>query len=65
MLRQWDGPKCNCSYCEMFTQRGYSDQSRAFLPSRFVRARAFTPKQKNAGRRRNTRAMIGQYVIMC
>ena len=19
MLRQWDGPKCNCSYCEMCT----------------------------------------------
>ena len=37
----------------------------AFLPSRFVRARAFTPEQKNVGRRRNTHVMIGQYVIMC
>ena len=52
--------------------RDYSDQSRTFYPSRFVRARAFTPKQKNAGCHRNTSAMIGIYVscadyhtIMC
>ena len=42
-----------------------SDQSRTLFPSRFVRARAFTPKKKNAGSRINTRAMIGLYVIMC
>ena len=42
----------------------YADQSRAFFPSRFVCARAFTPKQKNAARRRNNNsAMIGIYVI--
>ena len=36
-----------------------------FFPSRFVRTRAFTPKQKNAGRRMNTRAVIGLDVITC
>ena len=45
--------------------REYPDQSRAFFPSRFVRVRAFTPNQKNDGRRRNTSARIGLYVIMC
>ena len=44
--------------------RAYSDQRRTFCPSRFVRARAFIPKQKNAGSRMNTRAMIGRYVII-
>ena len=51
------------SVCEF---RGYSDQSHAIFPSRFVRARAFTPKQNNAGCHRNTSAMIGlENVIIC
>ena len=33
--------------------------------ARFVRTRAFTPKQKNAGHRSNTSAVIGLFVIMC
>ena len=45
--------------------RAYSDQRRTFFPSRFVRTRAFTPKQKNAGRRMNTSAVIGLDVITC
>ena len=40
-------------------------QRRTFCPSRFVRTRAFTPKQKNAGRRMNTSAVIGLDVITC
>ena len=45
--------------------RAYSDQRRTFFLSRFVRTRAFTPKQKNAGRRMNTSAVIGLDVITC
>ena len=45
--------------------RAYSDQRRTFFPSRFLRTRAFTPKQKNAGRRMNTSAVIGLDVITC
>ena len=45
--------------------RAYSHQRRTFFPSRFVRTRAFTPKQKNAGRRMNTSAVIGLDVITC
>ena len=45
--------------------RAYSHQRRTFFPSRFVRTRAFTPKQKNVGRRMNTSALIGLDVITC
>ena len=38
--------QCVCVAAAAGVIRDYSDQSRAFFPSRFVRARAFTPKQK-------------------
>ena len=50
---------------DMNCVRAYSDQRRTFFPSRFVRIRAFTPKQKNAGRCMNTSAVIGLDVITC
>ena len=50
-------------YVVTFRLSYYSDQRGAHFPSRFVRARACTPKQKNAGRRRNTSAVIGLDVI--
>ena len=43
----------------------YSDQRRTFFPSRFVRTRAFTPHQKNAGGRMHTSAVISLDVITC
>ena len=49
----------------ILTDRAYSDQRRTLFPSRFVRTRAFTPKQKNVGRRMNISAVISLDVITC
>ena len=56
-------PEIGNRQCDWYI-RAYSDQRRTFF-SRVLSVSEHSHLKKSAGRRRNTSAMIGLYVIMC